>query len=287
MSATCSSTVRPRRGRSFDVLGRGVAALEEANRAMGLALSDDEIRYLCERTIHAPAANPTDTETGHVRQVNSEHCRHKIFNASWEIDGSAKDRSLFQMIKHTHACHPEGTLVAYADNSGVVEGVRDAVFAINPDSRVYRFEDDQIDMLMKVETHNHPTAISPFPGAATGVGGEIRDEGARGRAPKAKPAFPVSWSRTCAFRLRDAVGEGLCGVSETSRHAALHYDGGPDRRRRVRQRVRPPQLCGFFRTYEEETAGRYRAITSRSCWRAAWATSGAAKSRKSRCRRVR
>ncbi len=248
----------PAPGRAFDVLGRGVAALEEANRSMGLALSGDEIRYLCESYTQA-GRNPTDTELVMFGQVNSEHCRHKIFNAEWVVDGEPQASSLFQMIKHTHACHPEGTLVAYKDNSSVVEGVRAPVLAVDPQTRAYRFEEDQVDLLMKVETHNHPTAICPFPGAATGVGGEIRDEAATGRGSKSKaglsgfmvsnlnvPGFAMPWERTLGdFPARlakplEIMVEGPIGG------AAFGNEFGR------------PQLAGFFRTYEEQAAGRYR-----------------------------
>jgi phosphoribosylformylglycinamidine synthase len=248
----------PAPGKVFDVLGRGLEALEEANRSMGLALSGEEIRYLCESYTKA-GRNPTDTELVMFGQVNSEHCRHKIFNAEWIIDGEKKDQSLFKMIKHTHAVHPEGTLVAYADNSGVVEGVHASTLVVDPATHAYRFEEDQIDLLMKVETHNHPTAISPFPGAATGVGGEIRDEAATGKGSKSKaglsgfmvsdlrvPGFEMPWEKNYAEfpkRLASPLSimlEGPIGG------AAFGNEFGR------------PQLCGFFRTYEEQAAGRYR-----------------------------
>ena len=248
----------PAAGKVFDVLGRGLAALEEANRAMGLALSDDEIRYLCESYTRA-GRNPTDTELVMFGQVNSEHCRHKIFNADWIIDGEKKDRSLFQMIKHTHACHPEGTLVAYSDNSGVLEGVQASVFGMDPATHAYRFQEDRIDLLMKVETHNHPTAISPFPGAATGVGGEIRDEAATGTGSKTKaglsgfvvsnlrvPGFEMPWEKAYAEFPRRLATPLSIMLEGPIGGAAFGNEFGR------------PQLCGFFRTYEEEVAGRYR-----------------------------
>ncbi|MEI7901869.1 MAG: phosphoribosylformylglycinamidine synthase [bacterium] len=248
----------PAPGRSFDVLGHGRAALEEANRTLGLALSDEEIRYLYDHTRKA-GRNPTDTELVMFGQVNSEHCRHKIFNAEWIIDGEKKEQSLFKMIKHTHACHPEGTLVAYSDNSGVVEGCVAAGFDVDPETRVFRFEDDQIDLLMKVETHNHPTAISPFPGAATGVGGEIRDEAATGTGSKTKAGlagfmvsnlhvsgFEMPWERTYAeFPKRLATPLAIM-IEGPIGGAAFGNEFGR------------PQLCGFFRTYEEWAAGCYR-----------------------------
>lgn len=248
----------PAPGRVFDVLGKGREALVEANRLMGLALSDDEITYLYDNFVK-DGRNPTDTELVMFGQVNSEHCRHKIFNAEWVVDGDRKERSLFQMIKNTHALNPRGTLVAYKDNSGVIEGFRAQRFAVDPATRSYIFEDDQIDILMKVETHNHPTAISPFPGAATGVGGEIRDESATGTGSKSKaglagfmvsnlnvPDFAMEWERRLAgfpSRLATPLSimlEGPIGGS------AFGNEFGR------------PQLCGFFRTYEDEVAGRLR-----------------------------
>ncbi len=248
----------PAPGRVFDLLGKGRDALDEANRLMGLALSNEEINYLYENYVK-DGRNPTDTELVMFGQVNSEHCRHKIFNADWVIDGERKERSLFQMIKNTHALNPHGTLVAYKDNSGVMEGFRAKMFAVDRQTRLYAFEEDQIDMLMKVETHNHPTAISPFPGAATGVGGEIRDESATGTGSKSKaglagfmvsnlhvPDFAMEWeSRLAGFSSRLATPlaimlEGPIGG------AAFGNEFGR------------PQICGFFRTYEDEVAGRHR-----------------------------
>ncbi len=175
----------PQPGKVFDVLNGGIEVLKEANETMGLGLLDEEISYLAQAYTQA-RRNPTDTELLMFGQVNSEHCRHKIFNADWMVDGERQTRSLFQMIKHTHACNPQGTLVAYKDNSGVMEGARVHVFDADPATGSYGFKEDQLDMVMKVETHNHPTAISPFPGAATGVGGEIRDESATGIGSRSK-----------------------------------------------------------------------------------------------------
>jgi phosphoribosylformylglycinamidine synthase len=247
----------PAPGRVFDVLGKGREALDAANREMGLALSDDEICYLCDSYTKA-GRNPTDTELVMFGQVNSEHCRHKIFNAEWVIDGEPKDRSLFQMIKNTHACHPDGTLVAYKDNSGVMEGFPAVGFEVDPATSAYRFEEDQIDILMKVETHNHPTAISPFPGAATGVGGEIRDEAATGTGGRSKaglsgfmvsnlrvPGFEMPWEKSFP-RLPARLATPLDIVLEGSVGGASFGN-----------EFGRPQLCGFFRTYEEMVAGHY------------------------------
>jgi phosphoribosylformylglycinamidine synthase len=247
----------PARGRVFDVLGRGLEALSEANRGMGLALSDEEMRYLCEAYTQA-GRNPTDTELVMFGQVNSEHCRHKIFNASWRVDGEEMPRSLFQMIKHTHACHPQGTLVAYADNSSVVEGHPAQAFQVDPASHCYGFQPDQLDLIMKVETHNHPTAISPFPGAATGVGGEIRDESATGVGSKSKaglcgyvvshlrlPGHGMPWEGPIAEHPRRLATPLAIMLEGPIGGAAFGNEFGR------------PQLCGFFRTFEEQVNGRH------------------------------
>src|SRR5690606_6926335 len=158
--------------------------LREANVRLGLALAEDEIAYL-EDAYRRLGRDPTDAELTMFAQANSEHCRHKIFNADWIVDGRRMDRSLFAMIRHTHAASPQGTVVAYADNAAVMEGRPAAKFFPGADF-VYRRDVSLTHTVMKCETHNHPTAISPFPGAATGSGGEIRDEGATGRGAKPK-----------------------------------------------------------------------------------------------------
>ena len=161
------------------VLSQGRAALDTANQELGLALSDDEVAYLNESFIRLER-NPSDVELIMFAQANSEHCRHKIFNSSWTIDGEDQERSLFAMIRNTHQLHPEGTIVAYSDNSAVMAGCEAETWV--PQGSDHRYEKDTrlVHTLMKVETHNHPTAIAPFPGASTGAGGEIRDEGATG-----------------------------------------------------------------------------------------------------------
>ena len=169
----------------IDVLKGGRAALEAANRELGLALSDDEIEYLYENFL-ALDRNPADIELMMFAQANSEHCRHKIFNASWVIDGQAQEKSLFGMIRASYEASPDGILSAYSDNAAVVEGYTVQRFFSDPPTRVYAQHAEPAHLVMKVETHNHPTAISPFPGAATGSGGEIRDEGATGRGAKPK-----------------------------------------------------------------------------------------------------
>ena len=175
-----------------DVLGAGRDALVQANRRFGLALSEDEIDYLV-AAFRELGRNPTDVELMMFAQANSEHCRHKIFNAQFTIDGVAQDKSMFGMIRHTHQVSPQHTVVAYSDNASVMEGVSIERFmakqAASPHAESvsrYQKHSETAHVLMKVETHNHPTAISPFPGASTGAGGEIRDEGATGRGSKPK-----------------------------------------------------------------------------------------------------
>ena len=247
----------PKPGRTFDVLEKGVDAIREANVELGLAISEPEMQYLAD-SFKAAGRNPTDTELVMFGQVNSEHCRHKIFGAKFIIDGKEMPNSLFGMIKNTHKKNGKGTLVAYKDNSSVVEGYETEMF-LPQKEHAYGFKKVQLDQLMKVETHNHPTAISPFPGAATGVGGEIRDEAATGSGSRTHagicgfmvsdlhiPGFPQPWEREYAeFPKRLAtplaiMTEGPLGG------AAFGNEFGR------------PQLTGFFRTYEGEAAGLYR-----------------------------
>ncbi len=175
----------PRPFSSVPVISGGREALVEANRSLGLALAEDEIDYLVEN-FHKLGRDPNDIELMMFAQANSEHCRHKIFNASWEIDGEAKGRSLFRMIKNTFEMRSEGILSAYKDNAAVFEGSRAKRFFADPESNEYGATEEDVGILCKVETHNHPTAISPFQGASTGSGGEIRDEGATGIGSKPK-----------------------------------------------------------------------------------------------------
>ena len=242
---------------SVDVLGRGRNALEAVNRELGLALSDDEIDYLLEN-FTALKRNPTDVELMMFAQANSEHCRHKIFNADWVIDGEKKDTSLFGMIRHTHETSPEGTLVAYKDNSSVIEGGNIRRFYPDPEGNAYAAHDELTHILMKVETHNHPTAISPFPGAATGSGGEIRDEGATGIGSRPKaglcgfsvsnlhiPEFTHPWENDFGKPGRiasalDIMIEGPIGA------AAFNNEFGR------------PNIMGYFRTYEQQVGDELR-----------------------------
>ena len=239
---------------SVDVLGGGREALVEANQKLGLALAEDEIDYLVE-SFKELGRNPNDVELMMFAQANSEHCRHKIFNASWTIDGEEQERSLFKMIKNTHEHNPDGTLSAYKDNAAVMEGHKAGRFFPNSETREYDFSQENIDILMKVETHNHPTAIAPFAGAATGSGGEIRDEGATGIGAKPKagltgytvsdlklPGFEQPWESQYGKPSRivtplDIMIEGPIGG------AAFNNEFGR------------PNLLGYFRTFEQKVEG--------------------------------
>ena len=226
-------------------------ALAKANHSLGLALSDDEIEYLVDRYKEI-GRDPTDVELMMFAQANSEHCRHKIFNADWSIDGREQDLSLFSMIRNTHKKHPDGVLSAYSDNAAVLKGPRAQLFCPDPSSRVYRSKQGHSNLVIKVETHNHPTAISPFPGAATGSGGEIRDEGATGSGSRPKagltgfsvsnlkiPGFVQPWEKEFGkpnriVSARDIMIEGPVGG------AAFNNEFGR------------PGLLGYFRTFEQE-----------------------------------
>ena len=172
----------------------------------GLALSEQEIDYLV-KSYEDLGRDATDAELMMFAQANSEHCRHKIFNASWVVDGETKDQRLFGMIKSTTEKSPAGVISAYSDNSAVIEGWRGARLMPESGTREYRYCEEPVHILMKVETHNHPTAISPFPGAATGSGGEIRDEGATGPRRQAQSrADRLSLCRTCGFQASSSRG---------------------------------------------------------------------------------
>ncbi|HEY5285233.1 MAG TPA: phosphoribosylformylglycinamidine synthase, partial [Polyangia bacterium] len=187
---------------TIDVLGSGRAAIETANATLGLALAPDEIDYLVDN-FRAMGRNPTDVELMMFAQANSEHCRHKIFNADFIVDGVKQAKSLFKMIRRSTEASPAGVLSAYSDNAAVMEGPTAGLFFPDPHTGVYDFHREPVGILMKVETHNHPTAISPYPGAATGSGGEIRDEGATGRG--SKPKAGLTGFSVSNLRLPDAV----------------------------------------------------------------------------------
>jgi phosphoribosylformylglycinamidine synthase len=239
---------------TVDLLGGGRAALEEANRTLGLALAEDEIDYLVEN-FNRLQRNPTDVELMMFAQANSEHCRHKIFNADWTIDGEPQDKSLFAMIRNTTQMSGEGVLSAYSDNSAVIEGSRAGRFFPNPESKEYSANDEDIHILMKVETHNHPTAIAPFPGASTGSGGEIRDEGATGKGAKPKAGltgFSVSNLNIPGFK---QPWEGDYGKPDRIVSALDIMIEGPLGGAAFNNEFGRPNLCGYFRTYEERVPG--------------------------------
>ncbi len=232
-----------------DILGGGRAALEQANRAWGLALADDEIDYLV-KAFNGLGRNPTDVELMMFAQANSEHCRHKIFNAQFTIDGVAQDKSLFAMIRNTHQLAPQHTVVAYSDNASVMEGNQIERFvakAAGDASPSYSKEAALQHVLMKVETHNHPTAISPFPGASTGAGGEIRDEGATGRGSKPKAGmtgFTVS-------RLWGGWSDQEGGKPEHIASPLQIMTEGPLGGAAFNNEFGRPNLVGYFREYEQ------------------------------------
>ncbi|MBQ42828.1 MAG: phosphoribosylformylglycinamidine synthase [Gemmatimonadetes bacterium] len=251
--------VAPRALGRIPLMADGREALEGANEESGLAMSPEEINYLYE-AFAGLGRDPTDVELVMFANVNSEHCRHKIFNAAWTIDGESRDHSLFDMIRHTHARHPQWTVKAYSDNSGVIEGYRASLFRAEAgDGHSYVYTDKLSHILCKVETHNHPTAISPYPGASTGVGGEIRDEGATGTGGQPQAGlcafytshlrltdFPMPWEREIAehpSRLAtplEIMTEGPLGG------AAFGNEFGR------------PNILGVFRTCEEVVGNRHR-----------------------------
>lgn len=224
--------------------------LAQANQALGLALNDDEIDYLM---THYQALNrdPSDVELMMFAQANSEHCRHKIFNASWTIDGEDQSESLFDMIKYTHQQQPYGTLVAYHDNSAVFAGQLGQRFVVDANTGQYQFVEEPIHSLCKVETHNHPTAIAPFPGAATGSGGEIRDEAATGRG--AKPKAGLCGFAVSNLRIPDYTHawEQHPGQSAHQASALQIMLEGPIGAASFNNEFGRPNIAGFFRTYEQ------------------------------------
>jgi len=244
--------------RTIDVMVQGKQALLEANTALGLALSEDEIDYLTQSFTEL-GRDPTDVELMMFAQANSEHCRHKIFNAQWVIDGKSTDKTLFGMIRETHAAQPLGTIVAYSDNSAIMQGGEALLFQAalpgGAQGGVYAAKPQLVHTVMKVETHNHPTAIAPFEGAATGAGGEIRDEGATGRG--SKPKAGLAGFTVSHLRFDDAPR-----VYEADHH------GSPDRiasplsimieaplgAAAFNNEFGRPNLLGYFRSFEQSTA---------------------------------
>ncbi|MEZ5493901.1 MAG: phosphoribosylformylglycinamidine synthase [Pseudomonadales bacterium] len=250
---------QPAPSTTVDILNGGRAALVQANSDLGLALADDEIDYLVE-SFTALKRNPVDVELMMFAQANSEHCRHKIFNADWLIDGVAQEKSLFKMIRNTNECAGDNVLSAYSDNAAVVTGQRAGRFFPDPQTAEYAAHQEAVHLLMKVETHNHPTAIAPFPGAGTGAGGEIRDEGAVGRGSKPKagltgfsvsnlliPGYEQPWEKNEngeSYGKPDRIVSALDIMTE-----------GPLGGAAFNNEFGRPNLCGYFRSFELSAEG--------------------------------
>ena len=242
---------------TVDIMAGGRDALVEADKTLGLALAEDEIDYLVEN-FNKLGRNPTDVELMMFAQANSEHCRHKIFNASWTIDGEDQDKSLFQMIKNTYECYNENILSAYKDNASVIVGHNAGRYFPNPGTNEYSYHQEDMHILMKVETHNHPTAIAPHSGAATGSGGEIRDEGATGRGSKPKAGltgFTVSDLKIPGF---EQPWESQYGKPDRIVSALDIMIDGPLGGAAFNNEFGRPNLCGYFRTFELEHDGEVR-----------------------------
>ena len=233
-----------------DILCGGRDALVKANSELGLALAEDEIDYLVE-SFNELKRNPTDVELMMFAQANSEHCRHKIFNADWVVDGEAQSHSLFKMIKNTYQCGGEGVLSAYADNAAVVEGFTAGRFYPNPTSKEYEFNQEPVHILMKVETHNHPTAIAPFPGSSTGAGGEIRDEGATGRGSRPKAGLTGFTVSNLNIPGHAQPWEGNYGKPGRIVSALDIMIEGPLGGAGFNNEFGRPNINGYFRTYEQ------------------------------------
>lgn len=245
------ATAEPGEMSSVDILHGGREALAKANIEMGFALAEDEIDYLVENFIKLNR-NPNDIELFMFAQANSEHCRHKIFNADWTIDGQKQPKSLFKMIKNTHEINPDYVLSAYKDNAAVMVGSEAGRFFPNPETKEYAYTQEDIQILMKVETHNHPTAISPYPGAATGSGGEIRDEGATGIGSKPKAGlvgFTVSNLRIPGFEQPWETNFGKPGRIVNALDIMME---GPLGGAAFNNEFGRPNILGYFRTYEEQ-----------------------------------
>ncbi len=252
---TVFQELEPRPLTRVPLLRGGGAALSAANVEMGLALSTDEIEYLVGAYLDLER-DPTDVELMMFAQANSEHCRHKIFNASWRIDGEAQEATLFDMIRNTHRqINGAGILSAYADNAAVIEGFHNDRFLVDDDKRVYGFEAEDVHVLMKVETHNHPTGIAPYPGAATGSGGEIRDEGAVGRG--SKPKAGLTGFTTSHLNLPDfgQPWEVHTGKPDRMVSALEIMLEGPIGGAAFNNEYGRPALTGYFRTFEQADDG--------------------------------
>ncbi|AGF49017.1 phosphoribosylformylglycinamidine synthase [Candidatus Kinetoplastidibacterium galati] len=241
---------------TIPLMSNGISALQETNNNLGLALSDEEINYLS-KSFSTLGRDPTDVELIMFAQANSEHCRHKIFNASWVIDGDRKNYSLFEMIKATHLAQPKGTVVAYSDNAAIMTGRNISLFypkIPNEDGIAeYVNSDVDINILMKVETHNHPTAIAPFQGASTGAGGEIRDEGATGRG--SKPKAGLTGFTVSNLRLSDSVQPWESSYEDTPKRVSSPLSimiDGPLGGAAFNNEFGRPNVLGYFRVFEQK-----------------------------------
>jgi len=251
------SSDAPRPLHTIPLLDTGESALHTANQQLGLALSDDEIAYLLNH-FQAVQRNPTDVELMMFAQANSEHCRHKIFNADWVLDGEPQTVSLFQMIRQTHAANPGQVVSAYHDNAAVINGFTSQRLQVNSQNRQYTYCTEDTGILMKVETHNHPTAISPKPGASTGAGGEIRDEGATGCGAKPKAGltgFSVSHlhipDRPRPWETSYGKPERIASALQIMLEAPIGASG-------FNNEFGRPALCGYFRSFEQTVNGQRR-----------------------------
>jgi phosphoribosylformylglycinamidine synthase len=240
----------------IDLVSKGRVALDQANIELGLALSDDEIIYLVD-SFTSLNRNPTDVELIMFAQANSEHCRHKIFNASWTIDGQNMDQTLFGMIRNTHRLQPKGTVVAYSDNAAIMEGCESGVWGPSPQTNLYEERHQLVHTLMKVETHNHPTAISPFPGASTGAGGEIRDEGATGIGGKPKAGLTgFSVSHLHIPNMSMIWEKSPYGKPSTIASPLEIMIQGPIGGAAFNNEFGRPILGGYFRVFEQSLLGK-------------------------------
>ena len=289
---------------TVDLLGQGRQALADANLSMGLAMSEDEIDYLADAFTKAKR-NPTDVELMMFAQANSEHCRHKIFNARWTIDGQEMDKTLFGMIRETHKAHPDGTIVAYSDNAAIFEGAEvPRLYPRTPENeafgKVFTEEKELTHTVFKVETHNHPTAISPFPGASTGSGGEIRDEGATGRGARPKaglcgftvsslqlPDAPQGWENDKDVTVAAAHSDKPYGYPTRIANALSIMTDGPLGAAAFNNEFGRPNVLGYFRVFENNVARRHFTVTiSLLCWRVLSLTTEINKPRTRLCRRA-
>ncbi|MGP4844878.1 phosphoribosylformylglycinamidine synthase [Marinobacter sp. 1Y8] len=244
----------PRTSDRIPVLTGGRPALAKANRTLGLALADDEIDYLVKSFTHLER-DPTDVELMMFAQANSEHCRHKIFNASWDINGEGQEKSLFAMIRNTFEMNSDGVLSAYKDNASVIRGSHAGRFYPDPETGSYGYHPEDIHILMKVETHNHPTAISPYAGAATGSGGEIRDEGATGRGSKPKAGLSGFTVSNLNIPGDEQPWEENYGKPDRIASALDIMIDGPIGGASFNNEFGRPNLTGYFRTFEQKVMG--------------------------------